>query len=184
MIEEWKDIAGWHDYAISTHGRVQRTTTYGRGIAGTIRKPVIIAGYPAVALTNRDGRRKMIHIHRLVAEAFIGPPPAPNMEVNHIDADRMNPRLNNLEWMTKGQNRKHGYDVGFADAKGERNGHSKLTTQQATTIRAEGGDRETWPILAERFGVSAATVRDVATGRTWKHLGIDRQLDGTLTHGC
>lgn len=170
MMEEWKPIADWPDYAISNHGRVMRTTTYGRGIAGTIRKPVIVAGYLAVALTNRDGRRKMLHIHRLVALAFLGEPPAPDMEVNHIDADRLNPRLDNLEWMTKGQNRKHGYDVGFAEAKGERNGHSKLTTEQATIIRAEGADRSNWLGLAERFNVTTATVRDVATGRTWKHL--------------
>lgn len=170
MIEEWKDIADWPDYAISNYGRVMRTTTYGRGIAGTIRKPVLVAGYLAVALTNRDGRRKMLHIHRLVALAFLGEPPAPSMEVNHIDADRLNPRLDNLEWMTKGQNRKHGYDVGFAEAKGERNGYSKLTSEQATAIRAEGMDRAAWPCLAARFNVSKATIRDVATGRTWKHL--------------
>lgn len=170
MIEEWKVITDWPDYAVSNCGQVKRITTYGRGIAGTIRKQVIVAGYPAVALTNRDGRRKMIHVHRLVAIEFLGPAPAADMEVNHINADRMNPRLDNLEWMTKGQNRKHGYDVGFADAKGQRNGYAKLTTEQAQAIRAEGADRTAWPALADRFGVSKATIRDVATGRTWAHL--------------
>lgn len=176
MIEEWKPIADWPDYAISNHGRVMRTTTYGRGIAGTIRKPVLVAGYLAVALTNRDGRRKMLHIHRLVAFAFLGEPPAPDMEVNHIDADRLNPRLDNLEWMTKSQNRKHGFDVGYANAKGERNGHSKLTAEQAQAIRLDGAYRSAWPELARRFGVSKATIRDVATGRTWKHLPARSRL--------
>lgn len=170
MIEEWREISDWPDYAISNLGRVKRTTTYGRGIAGTIRKPVLVAGYPAVALTNRDGRRKMLHIHRLVALAFLGDPPSPDFEVNHIDADRLNPRLDNLEWVTKSQNRKHGFDVGYADAKGERNGYSKLTSDQALVIREEGGDRRSWLALAEQYGVSVGTVRDVATGRTWKHL--------------
>lgn len=172
MTEEWRTIQDWPDYAVSNHGRIQRITTYGRGVEGTIRKYLIVAGYPAVTLTNRDGRRKLIHAHRLVAFAFIGEPPSPNMEVNHIDADRLNPKLDNLEWVTKSRNRKHGYEVGYANAKGERNGHSKLAHADALTIRAHSNNRSEWPSLAVRFGVSFATIRDVATARTWKHLPV------------
>lgn len=170
MIEEWKPIADWPDYAISNHGRVMRTTTRGCGVAGRIRKHIYVSGYPAVTLTTRCGRRKLLTIHRLVALAFLGEPPAPDMEVNHIDADRMNPRLDNLEWVTRSQNRQHGYDVGFCDAKGQRNGQAKLTDEAVRIIREEGGDRRNWPALAARFDVSKATIRDVSTRRTWAHV--------------
>lgn len=167
MTEVWKEIEGWPDYAVSDMGRVMRTTTYGRGKAGTIRKPVIISGYHAVALTHRSGARKLMTIHSLVAKAFLGPPPKPNMEVNHKDADRTNPALTNLEWMTKGQNRKHGYEVGFADAKGERNGHAKLTEGKVRDIRSSRLNQDR---LAAKHDVSVATIRDVQSGRTWGHL--------------
>lgn len=167
MTEVWKEIEGWPDYAVSDLGRVMRTTTYGRGKAGTIRTPVFVSGYAAVTLTHRSGARKLLTIHGLVASAFLGPAPQPNMEINHKDADRKNPALTNLEWMTKGQNRKHGYEVGFADAKGERNGHAKLTEEKVRDIRSSRLNRYR---LAAKHNVSTATIRDVQSGRTWGHL--------------
>jgi hypothetical protein len=167
MTEVWKEIEGWPDYAVSDLGRVKRTTDYGRGKAGTIRTPVYVAGYAAVTLTHRSGARKMLTIHSLVAKAFLGPPPVAGMEVNHIDADRRNPALVNLEWVTRGQNRKHGYEVGYADAKGERNGHARLTEERVRDIRSSTRSREQ---LAHQHGVSKATIRDVQSGRTWSHL--------------
>lgn len=171
MQEEWRLIVDWPDYAVSNLGRVKRITTWGRGKAGAIRKPVFVSGYAAVTLTDRAGRRKLLTIHRLVAAAFLPEPSAPGMEVNHKDADRTNPRLDNLEWVTKSANRQHGYDFGFADAKGEANGYSKLTEAQVLDIRRSGASsRANWPGLAMKHGVSKATIRDVVTGRTWAHL--------------
>jgi HNH endonuclease/NUMOD4 motif len=170
-VERWVEIADWPDYAVSSLGRIKRLTTYGRGIAGTIRKTQKLSatGYQCVALTHRSGRRKLLLVHRLVAMAFLGPPPSPAHEVNHKDADRWNCRLDNLEWMTKGENRKHGYEVGFADARGERNGYASLTWAAVRLIRTEAApDRSNWPALADRFEVSKTTIRDVVSFRTWR----------------
>lgn len=170
-VEDWRIVADWPDYAVSSLGRIKRITSFGRGLAGSIRKPILTprTGYLMVTLTNRDGRRKMMSVHGLVAEAFLGPRPSPDMEVNHLDADRANPAVSNLEWATRSRNRKHGYDVGFADASGEANGYSKLNDDAVRDIRATGGPGR-WDILAEKHDVSAATVRDVFARRTWKHL--------------
>ncbi|MGU3496363.1 HNH endonuclease [Xanthobacteraceae bacterium A53D] len=171
MIEEWRPVDDWPDYEVSSHGRVRRTTSWGRATAGAVRKPVFISGYAAVTLTHRSGRRKMMLIHRLVAKAFLPSPPLPRMEVNHKDADRANPRAHNLEWVTPSQNRRHGYIVGKCNAVGEANGYSKLTDDGVRDIRQRAcRDRSNWPELAEEFGVSASTVRDVVTLRTWVHV--------------
>jgi hypothetical protein len=171
IAEEWREIDDWPDYAVSTLGRVKRISSYGRGQAGTIRKNLQFksTGYPCVTLTNRDGRRKMVSVHRLVAIAFLGTPPFPGAEVNHKDSDRTNCRVENLEWTTASGNRLHGYEVGACEARGESNGYAKLTESAVIDIRLNAGPGM-WETLAARHRVSAATVRDVAARRTWRHI--------------
>ena len=60
----------------------------------------------------KNGKRKCMKIHRLVAEAFIiNDDPVNKTTVNHIDGDRSNNMLNNLEWASYSENLKHAYDV-------------------------------------------------------------------------
>lgn len=169
MEEQWKQIQQWPNYAVSDKGRVKRLTTRNSGVAGAILSQFLVAGYPSVNLTD-SGKRKSLRIHRLVAEAFLVRPEGAT-EVNHIDASRSNNDLSNLEWVTASGNRQHGYDHGANGAEGERNGYSKLTEDGVRTIRA------TIPLtkaaqaqLAGEFGVSQATIRDVAARRTWAHI--------------
>lgn len=172
LTEEWRPVEGWPDYEVSNLGRIKRVTRY-RSKAGAIRKNILLksTGYLAITLTHRSGARKMLLVHRLVAKAFLPPPSSPDMEVNHKDTDRTNPRADNLEWVTRSENRQHGYDVGFCDAVGEANGYSKLTNAAVLEIRRLAkADQSNWAALAARFGVSKATIRDVVTGRTWTHL--------------
>ena len=66
-------------------------------------------GYLFVS-AHENGHRKNLLIHRLVAEAFI-PNPEKKPEVNHIDGNPHNNRVDNLEWVTSSENRKHAYWV-------------------------------------------------------------------------
>jgi hypothetical protein len=169
-IEEWRTIAEWPDYAVSNLGRIKRITDYRHAKAGRVRKLQLQAtGYWSVNLTNRHGGRQTKTVHSLVAEAFLGPRPFPDWEVNHKDTNRANPRLDNLEWGSKSYNRKYGYEFGLATATGEANGYSKLTEAAVLDIRANGGHGK-WDELAARHGVSSPTVRDVFTRRTWTHI--------------
>lgn len=110
MSEEiWKPISGFEGlYEISTKGRVKslaRMVTTGFGVRF---KPEIMMklqdsqGYRNVQL-KVNGRFKNYRIHRLVAETFL---PNPNnfTEVNHIDEDKSNSNLENLEWVSREQN--------------------------------------------------------------------------------
>lgn len=68
-------------------------------------------GYECLKLT-KDGVRTHPSVHRLVAEAFI-PNPHNKSEVNHIDGDKSNNRVSNLEWVTSSENKIHARDTGL-----------------------------------------------------------------------
>lgn len=103
-MEEWKDIKGYKGhYKINRNGDVFSYST-NKLLAKTISTPK----YYVVSLW-KNNKGKTIPIHRLLAEAFI-----PKIEgktlVNHIDGNKLNNDLTNLEWCTCSENNKHAYD--------------------------------------------------------------------------
>ena len=102
MEEIWKDIEGYEElYQVSNFGRVKRVTT-GRILKGGKNT----SGYIQIYLY-KQGIRDVNRIHRIVAQSFI-PNPENKPEINHIDEDKTNNRVDNLEWVTKKENTNHG----------------------------------------------------------------------------
>lgn len=98
-----KDFEG--KYAISTCGKVTNVNS------GKVLKPSLNEnGYWYVGLW-QEGKTRSFSLHRLLAQAFI-PNPENKPFVNHIDADRSNYSLPNLEWCTQSENIKHAYAIG------------------------------------------------------------------------
>ena len=108
--EIWKDVCGFEGlYQVSNLGKVRsldRLVNSGIGIGlrkGRVLKPqMTIRGYLQVGL-NKDGKQKLFSVHRLVWTAFNGKRPE-GMQVNHIDEDKTNNRLDNLNLMTPKEN--------------------------------------------------------------------------------
>jgi hypothetical protein len=113
----WKDIKGFEGlYKISNHGDVlllKRSWVTGRH-ALIVREERLAkksikkqTGYYAVSLS-KDCKQKQYEVHRLVAEHFI-PNPENKKTVNHIDSNRLNNSVDNLEWATYSENTLHAY---------------------------------------------------------------------------
>lgn len=100
MREIWKSIKGWEGlYEVSNLGNV-KSLKYGKE---RILKPGKHKdGYLRINLSN-NGRRKNFSIHRLVAEVFISNP-YKLPEVNHKDENKLNNRVDNLEWCNRQYN--------------------------------------------------------------------------------
>jgi len=96
VLEARRAAGSWQ---VSSHGRVSTAT--GRIHFGSLS----CAGYRRVYIANH-----LYHVHRLVAAAFLGPPPDPFCwQVNHLDGDRENNHLTNLQYVTPAENQRHSW---------------------------------------------------------------------------
>lgn len=102
-----RDIEGYESlYCIDEFGKIwsKRANAYLRPCTDNY-------GYKYVVLCN-NGDRKFVRVHRLVASHFI-PNPENKREVNHIDGNKGNNTIMNLEWCTTKENRKHAIETGL-----------------------------------------------------------------------
>lgn len=115
---------------------------------------------------------KTIKIHRLVAETFI-PNPENKPEVNHIDGDKTNNHVSNLEWCTHVENMAHakenGLMVGNGGLKGVQNPHAKLNESVVKTIRINR-ENLTQKELAKKHNVSKGTISLIVNKKIWQHV--------------
>lgn len=169
--ERWAAIAGFENmYEVSDFGNVRRIGR-GRGsVNGRMRHLTNHAGgYLTVSLYKDNAPRPFL-VHRLVAEAFIGPIP-PRHEVNHIDGNKTNNQLGNLEILTRSENILHGVRSGLIPITGENNPQSKLTNDSVLEIRRLHADGwGGYKALAKRFDISWSVIRNIVKRKTWRHL--------------
>lgn len=114
MSEEWKAVPGWDGYyEVSENGRarslprevlVKTKNPYTRRTKGVILTPYVDRdGYETLHFC-RDGKRVAAKVHRLVAEAFLGPEPEGKPLVLHSDGNPSNNNVSNLRWGNHSQN--------------------------------------------------------------------------------
>lgn len=172
-------------YMCSSHGRIKSLdrlmhgkSKMGRHCFRKVRGRILKtenkkngAGYLGVCL-NVDGFQYYRDVHRIVAICFLGPPTQKNMQVNHRDGNRLNNRVENLEWVTPSQNIQHAKARGARFGRplhGEENPKAKLTSSLVKTIFKSKLLAST---LAEKYGVSISTIHKIRQGRAWKNLKL------------
>lgn len=162
-VEEWKWIVGYEStYQVSSFGRiksVERMVPHKRSVLKSIRHKILAfsnsRGYLAVSLF-RDGKKKTILVHRIVAKHFVENPN--NLpEVNHKDLDKRNNKASNLEWCTERENTYHAINNGVRPS-------SRLTPEKAELILANIG-KMTSKQMCVKFDVSSWGVQSVRSGR-------------------
>lgn len=94
-------------YEVFTNGQV---ISHNRKKGQLLKQGTNTAGYKFVILCDKQGNKKFKLVHRLVAEAFLSNPK--NLpQVNHIDGNKLNNDVSNLEWCTNADNHRHRFDV-------------------------------------------------------------------------
>lgn len=122
-------------------------------------------GYIQIALSGRHNK----YAHRMIWEYVNGPIPK-DMQINHINGDKTDNRIANLELVTPQQNIQHAYDHGLMSRIGEAHRSAKLTPKKVRDIRMMRAKGFTLPQIASVVGVAMRTVGDVTTHKTWKHV--------------
>ena len=161
-IENFEFIPGFRSrYLISKNGEV--FCIYGLKF---IPQNLHDAGYLKIAL-NSKGKYILHYVHRLVMLTFKG---KSKLQVNHIDGNKKNNNLSNLEYVTCRQNIIHSVKNGFHPS-GEKSKASRLSLSQVQKIRKEfKTGKISQNDIAKKYGVHYTTIYDILKGRTWKHL--------------
>lgn len=164
--EKWLPVVGLEGwYEVSNGGRIRRSSRGKRTRVGYVLRPRLTRkGYQRICLTV-DGERHHCFVHVLVAEAFVGP--RDGKQVNHINGDKSDNAVSNLEYTTGDGNIRHALESDLYPA-GERAKAAKL--RAADVIRWRALPSMSWGEMvaeAQRLGVAPLTVYRARTGATW-----------------
>lgn len=159
---EWKDVVEDPNYEVSIYGEVYSKRTHKQLSQGDDG-----SGYPMVVLCGPYGTRTR-KVHRLVAEAFI-PNPYNKREVNHIDGNKRNNKVTNLEWVTHQENIQHAFRTGL-EVRSPLAGSPKVKVRVVET----GEEFDSISDCARRIGSNPTKnkIRACLDGKRKTHMGF------------
>lgn len=175
MTEEWRAVVGYEGlFEVSSLGRVRSLDRVAYYSDGRVRKH---KGQLLSSWVDQDGYRRVRlkvyqnndqqHIHRLVALAFItNDNPEVKGTVDHIDADKQNNCVGNLQWLSRSDNsKKKAFDGTAAVVRGS----AKINFEIAAEIRRMKIETNlTLRQIGTMYGIDKATVWNIVNHKTWK----------------
>jgi hypothetical protein len=166
---EQMTIPSYPNYAARRNGDIVRIRRGNHTRPGKVLRPYAHPhGYRGVVMySGNHSSRETVHVHRLVAEAFLGACPV-GFQVNHKDGNKANNAADNLEYVTPRENTLHADRLGHRRVKGENHHLCKLSEQDVRDIRSRVG--EPARDVARLYGIDRKSVTNIWSSKTWKHV--------------
>ena len=155
MMEIWMDIIGYDGvYQVSNTGKIK---SFHNGKETILKPNKNTHGYMTIKFHyNRVGITKTVH--GIVANHFMSKP-TPEHQVNHIDGDKTNNRLDNLEWVTGSENKIHAYKTGLMNVN-----HLKRAVSQLNRDGEEIARFDSLSEAGKHTGIQWVNIRKVCIG--------------------
>ena len=161
---EYFKIANLENFEISKSGVIRNCNTL------KIKSQYISStGYYMISVS-KNNKSKSYRVHRLLAETFIPKNNEFQIFVNHIDGNKLNNCLENLEWCTHLENMQHAFKNGLANNSNEKNGMSKLTSKDVAIIKTMLKNGISQYKIAKKFNVSRSAILKIKLGKTWSNI--------------
>ena len=162
-----KNIKFNQKYMIDEQGNIWSPYNGGKYLTPSLTKK----GYLRIVLQTSEGK-KTFQVHRLVLETFSPIDNCDKFEVNHIDGNKSNNCLDNLEWCSGSFNIRHSLDTGLkTPAKGTQIASHKLTEQEVLEICELLINSDlSLAQIGERYNVSKHCVFDIKRKKSWAWL--------------
>jgi len=125
--------------------------------------------YQIINFMTIDGKKRTFRAHRLVLMAFNPVKNMDKLEVNHIDGNKKNNNLSNLEWCTGSENQRHAFKTGLQKArKGESSNFSKLKEKDIDLIFKLRKEGKTQQQIADAVNCSSSNISYILNKKTWQ----------------
>lgn len=161
--EDWASIDRFPAYRFYRDGSV---VSFNKKVP-FVMSPIKMGAYRGLQLLTASGTIEKQYLHRLIAEAFLGPAEE-GLVCRHIDGDRRNNAADNLIWGTPSENsrdkRRHG-----TSPDGAHNPNARLTMDQVLRMRAMRAQTgKSYRLIAQQFGVTTMTAFRAVSAQSWR----------------
>lgn len=173
----YKECKEFPDYYVSYCGKIIRGKTKKH------MKQVLHGNPPYLSIrTCTENIAKNTKVHRMIALVYVpNDDPVNKIQVNHIDGDKFNNSVSNLEWVTESQNQRHAIETGLK-GKGSELYNAQLEEDQVHQICKFLIDGHLCKDLADRFGCSKDIIRKIKAGDTYFHIRQLYEVPHTYKH--
>lgn len=167
LLNGYVPVIGYDKYFINGQGEI---ISFMRDTPKKLstNRPPDTSTYIRLSLGEKPNQKKHL-LHRLVYYSF-NPQDDQSLEVNHIDGDKLNNKLENLEAVTRSENLKHAFSIGLKTTSGENNSRALLTEQDVLIIYHRLLDGESRTVLAKEYGVTVGVIGKIKTKANWNYL--------------
>ena len=167
-MKQWKPLPFIDGYDVSEDGDIKRVKGgQGRRVGQCLRPHPSSNGYLQVFILD-EGKRKNVAIHRAVCAAFYGPCPD-GIQVRHLDGNKLNNKISNLEYGTPKQNGEDNVRLGVMK-RGETKPQAKITQEQAQEIVNHLSNDVSATAISMLLEIPRNIVYKIKYGESWAWL--------------